>query len=184
MTRTKKLWILLLLPIFSSCSINDSGEFNTPLPTIEPRPAFIIETAPTESQILPISLFEASVGEPRGQLDVWHDIDGYQSDVCLKIETVLLAQDGDNFLNESKVEDRITLLVDGEKPSHIMVMSAAIDGLRIVDAEGQILKMGVEPRAICSAVNLQVGRHDVLFQFRQTSGDVLEYRWQFGLTDD
>ncbi len=187
MTNLKRVISLIFLFAISisSCSPNSVRQTATPQPTIiEPRPDFVLETAPSETQVLPISLFEAKASEPGGlSADEWENIDGYNSDVCLKTDTILLAQKGDNFRNDSMVP-RITMIVDGVEAKAISVNGILLQSIHALDTDGNIIKWGVEPRLICGSFVLEPGVHEVLFQFRQTSGDILEYRWQFGLTED
>jgi len=184
MTNLKKLICLFFLFALSSCSPNSVRETATPLPiVIEPRPDFVLETAPSETQILPISLFEAKASEPGGLLaDQWEDLDGYDSSVCLKTGTGLLAQIGDDFRDNSTMIPRVTMMVDDVETNVIGVNGILLQSINVGDADGNILMWGAAPKLICGYFLLESGVHEVLFQFRQTSGDVLEYRWQFGLT--
>lgn len=180
----KKLTTIFFLFVLSSCLPSNTEDATIILPTAEPRPAFILNVAPLESQILPISMFEADRIGPGLAADIWDEIDGYNSQVCLKIETGLLAQTGDDFIEPSSIKERVAISVDGFRMKETFVNSILLQSIHVKDINGQYLMKGVEPKLICSPVEIGEGVHDVLFQFRQTSGDVLEYQWHFALKDE
>jgi hypothetical protein len=184
MVNIKRLSPVFLLLFLLSCSPGITSESNAPIPTARPRPDFVLETAPSESQVLPVSLYEAQRSFPGLLADQWDDIDGYDSSVCLKVETGSLAQEGDDFRDDSDstMKNRVTMIIDDMEAQATYVAGILLQRINVVDGDGQPVKMGVEPRLICSIVVLEPGVHEVLFQFRQTSGDILEYRWHFELT--
>lgn len=182
MVRYKRLFPIIFL-LISSCLPEGTNNTSNPLPTLEPRPKYILEIAPSESEVIPIQMFEAKSNEPGVAADIWDDIDAYGSQICLKVETSILAQEGDNFIQDSTVRDRVTIAIDDQEIKDVFVNSILLQGIHVVDADGQYIKMGVEPKLICGYADIGVGAHEVLFQFRQTSGDILEYRWSFTLEE-
>ncbi len=182
MVHIKRPLPVFLFFILLGCSPTVRSESNVPIPTARPRLNFVEDTAPSESQILSKSVYEGWQDEPRGQLEDWEDLEGYRSDVCLKVRTGLLAQNGDDFSDDSTFEKRVKLFVDDLESEHLRAFSTSIELINVGDKDGNVLIRGVMPRAICGRYDLKPGVHEVLFQFRQTSGDILEYRWQFELT--
>ncbi|NJN53521.1 MAG: hypothetical protein HC804_01475 [Anaerolineae bacterium] len=153
---------------------------STILPTIQARPSFVLETLPRESQVLRLSEFEA-IGEPIELVDDWDTVTIYDSQICLKIDNY--AQAGDDFTDPVKVVERVTLLVDSKPVDEIGAGGVTLEAIRVVDSDGQILMQGVGPQLVCGKTDLQIGFHEVMFQFRQTSGNLLEYQWKFELTE-
>jgi hypothetical protein len=184
MLKVRKLFPISLFFILLGCSPGITSELNAPIPTARPRPDFVLETAPAESQVLPVSLYEAQRSFPGLPADQWDDIDGYDSSVCLKVETGSLAQKGDDFRDDSDstMKNRVTMIIDDMEAQATYVGGILLQRINVLDIDGQPVMMGVEPRLICGLVVLEPGVHEVLFQFRQTSGDILEYTWHFELT--
>ena len=183
MVLIKKLFPIVLLFIISGCLPADADNITTALPTIEPRPEFILETSPSESEVISIDMFEAKNDGPGIATDIWDDVNAYDSQICLKVETSILAQEGDDFIQGTTVRERISMAVDGQEMKDVSVNSVLLQGIHVVDANGQYIKMGIEPKLICAYADIGSGVHEVLFQFRQTSGDILEYRWSFALQE-
>lgn len=176
------LGVFFIVTLLGCTSSTSNNSVVTP-PIIQLRPDFILATSPRESTHLPITIFER-YGMDARSADIWEDISGYDSLVCLKVETSRLAQNGDDFIEPTKVQERISILVDDAKVGKVYVTSILLQSIHVIDANGEYLMTGIEPKLICGEVDLSVGVHKVLFQFRQTSGDVLEYEWLFELVDE
>lgn len=182
-----KKWFIIFLFGLVGCASSSFNANSTPLPTLQARPEFILGVAPRELQILSLTTFTTSLDEPNLEvLDDWDDITltGYDSLICLKVEMSLLAEVGDDFIEGDIVKERVAMLIDGSEVNELHVTSVLLQSIHVVDTNGQYLMKGVEPKLICGKVSPTIGVHEVLFQFRQTSGSILEYRWQFALTEN
>ena len=204
MSRHQQIWLLLLfiLSIFVVSCRNDSGlpplpdqiPFATPefaaLPTLQPRPDFVLDVTPLESQQLSLALFEADRTEEflaaTGiYVDSTGDPDlGYMSQVCLTADLIFLAQTGDDFSDDQNAIKRATFQVDNLILPEVTGGHTNLTAISALDENGQVSIRGLGDMIFCSKVGLDVGIHTVLFQFRQTSGKTKEYTWQFLLNDE
>lgn len=185
----KRLIILLVLGL-SSCMPNTASNMPTPLPIIQERPNFVLDVAPREGLILTTSMFEA-IPYRKGEIAIdemllteFENISAYKSLVCLKVDNI--AEIGDDFTEPSEIVSRVAMYIDDLEIENIYAGSLSFEAIRVVDVNnGQVLMQGVGPKSICGKAHpLSAGVHEVLFQFRQTSGNILEYRWLFGLEEN
>lgn len=184
----KRLIILLVLGL-SGCMSNTATNIPTPLPIIQERPNFVLDVVPREGLILTTNIFEA-IPDPKDDilademlLTEFENISAYNSLVCLKVDNI--AEIGDDFMESSEIVSRVTMYIDDLEIENIYAGSLSLQAIRVVDTNGQVLMQGVEPKSICGKAHpLGAGVHEVLFQFHQTSGNILEYRWLFGLEEN
>lgn len=202
----RKQWIVwLLLLIIVSCTakttetvVNKSKTipvarptlFPTPFPALakmdiqplQPRPEYIDRVSPEEYSIVPQDIYN---GQPPGGyfvplLSVPPLYYGYQSSICIKLLLSPLVQSGDIFLDDESINERIELLVDSEVvPLNLNVLHF---GLPVIDPATNRLGW-INGDDYCWLANLEVGKHDILFRFHQTSGAVQEYRWYFEISE-
>jgi len=183
-----KCLIILLLLGLSGCMSNTATNMPTPLPIIQERPNFVLDVAPREGLILTTNMFEA-IPDQKDEivfdemlLTEFENISAYKSLVCLNVDNI--AEGGDDFMQPSEIASRVTMYIDDLEIENIYVGSLSFEAIRVVDTNGQVLMQGVEPKSICGKAHpLGAGVHEALFQFRQTSGNILEYRWLFGLEE-
>lgn len=191
---------LMMLGLFS-CTTNstevsekpsDAVNHTPPISVIQQtRPAFVEETSPKEFDSIPLSLFNADLTETYLEetgvyilSHLGHPDIGYKSSVCLEVESGGLAQPGDDFFEFETFIERTTLSVN-DKP--LPEISGGHINLTLTDVEdknGETIVRGVGPAVICGKVILDVGLHNVRFEFEQASGDIQSYTWQFELTEE
>jgi hypothetical protein len=180
---------MLLVLGLSGCMSNTATNMPTPLPIIQERPNFVLDVAPREGMILTTNMFEA-IPDPKDGIIVFDErlltefenISAYRSLVCLNVDNI--AEVGDDFSESSEIVSRVTMYVDNQKIENIHAAGLYLTAIQVVDTNGQVLMQGIGPKSICGKAHpLGVGVHEVLFQFRQTSGNILEYRWLFGLEE-
>ena len=109
---------------------------------------------------------------------------GYKSQVCIEIIGGALGQEGDNFTDSETVLNRIEFIVDGAGLTDLTANPTSLELLVSLDSQGEVLVAGAGPIAVCGEANLDLGWHNVIFEFRQTSGDIKTYSWQFELTKE
>ena len=164
-------------------SANDEpAGYEITLPIRNERPNFLPQLSPAENQIVSLANFHGKEGDYRGTSIDWRETENFNSSICLEFEIGVLAQDGDDFTDESVVTERITLTINDIEQEIISVV-ILLSSLDIVDIDGNVLRRNVAPRIVCSRVDLDAGQYEVEFKFRQTSGDVHSYRWQFILEE-
>ena len=200
----QQIWLLLLfiLSIVVVSCRNDNGlpplpdqipsatpEF-APLPTLQPRPDFVSAVTPLESQQLSLALLEADRTEEflaatgilvnsSGDPDL-----GYMSQVCLTANLFPLAQIGDDFSDDQNVVNRVTFQVDNLILPEVTGWHTSLEAISLLDENEQVSIQGLGDMIFCGKINLDVGVHTILFQFRQTSGETKEYTWQFVIKDE
>lgn len=182
-----KKWLFFLLLGLVSCVPGNFTTALTPLPTLQPKPEFVLEVVPRESQVLPLTVYRGEIykgGQGYSELALadWDKISGYNSEICLKIDGV--DQVGDDFTQPSTITNRVSMQVDRVEVIDIYGGLVSLEAVRVVDTNGQVLMRGVGTKVVCGIVALDVGVHKVQFQFRQTSGTILEYEWLFELVDE
>ncbi len=173
-------FMILELVWLSSCIPAAVIATPSPLPATQSRPNFVLDTLPKESQILHLSEFEIT-GEPIELVDNWETVTAFSSQICIKIDNY--AQVGDDFSDSFEIVDRVTLQVDDKPVDEIGATGVTLEAIRVLDSNGQVLMEGIGPKLICGKVNLQTGNHEVFFQFRQTTGNLLQYQWVFELIE-
>lgn len=182
-----KKWFSFLLLGLVSCVPGNLTTDPTPLPTLQPKPEFVLEVVPKESQALPLTVYRGEIdkgeqGYTELAMAAWDKLSGYNSEICVKIDGV--EQIGDDFTQPSTITNRVSMQVDGIEIIDIYGGLVSLEAISVVDTNGQVLMRGVGAKVACGIVALDVGVHMVQFQFRQTSGNILEYQWQFVLTED
>jgi hypothetical protein len=104
-----------------------------------------------------------------------------------------LLENNDDFTEWEVVLDRMSVFVDEQELTDWNYGMATDTGICSGDFEGGCNYRGlthiinaVGPDWIinCWTADVNAGNHDVLFQFLQTSGNVQEYQWSFGLTNE
>lgn len=161
----------------------------TPYPTIQPRPDFIQEVSPPESVAIPLQIY-AYDNPGEDQLGYARDVQeayryGYDSDICVLFFVADLLEEGDNLTSEELLLERITLLINGSNTPATLSDRALISrALFIMVGEtGNPTSTGVGPEPFCWKAELGVGVHQIVFQFRQTSGIVQQYAWHLVITE-
>jgi hypothetical protein len=163
-----------------------------PLPTPQPKPAFINSVSPSESTITSVDIYRAVLDESI-ILNVREDKYGHNNSICVNLNTGPLLEANDSFVDWKVVLERLSVFVDGKSltdMNYTMVIETAdcttdYDGL----CNGPNLShttnaIGMDWVIYCWTADLTAGSHEALFQFRQTSGAVQEYKWHFGLTNE
>lgn len=151
------------------------------LATIEPRPAFLNAVSPPEYSIIVPHLYYYSA-----DLAVGHGIfdfrAGFDSSVCVRPVVGQLVQKGDDFTDSSLTQERIELLVNGKAMEwHAGTLIGGTPGVQSHD--DMTYTKWIEGSDYCWKTPLGLGRHEVTFQFRQTSGDVQAYSWYFEIQE-
>ena len=147
------------------------------------RPTYILDVSPTESLMMPLSLYEADGKNYRTEktdsyIGVRRAEVGYNSSICVELDLTDLVEPGDDFREVSSITERITVIVDG------LILTEIIDWSYLPDFWGRGTARWGGPYTYCWSSPLDVGIHEVLFQFRQTTGHVRSYRWSFTITED
>ena len=154
-----------------------------PLPTIQPRPEFIVDISPPESSTIPWEYFRYEHPEIRlyGFIDLESGFSmGYGSRICVNIDLGEVVQSGDD-LNISSAQARMQLRLVGTDivPEQAGGLSGLLENYSTLkDATWESFTI------YCWQVPLGAGTHTLNLQFRQTSGSILEYTWQFALSDE
>lgn len=147
---------------------------------VQPRPDYIQGVSPLEYSIVPVEVFEYK--NPNYEQLGLKDVEsGFQKTIC--VDFFLdppLVEPGDQLLDSDVISKRMTLFVNGEA----------------VNLTGGGMRMGterisptIEARWVsghqteCWEALLSSGRHEVKFQFRQTSGNIAEYIWYFQISE-
>ncbi|MCL4872361.1 MAG: hypothetical protein KJ063_25650 [Anaerolineae bacterium] len=181
----KYSFFLLFLGLVG-CSSSPTTIIPTLLPPLQARPHFVIEVAPKEGLILPLTIFNASNEQAISDIRIlssFENVSAYDSFICLRVKDI--AQDGDDFTQPTIVASRVKMFIDSYQIKTVYVNQSDLSLTSVTDINtGQVIMRGIDPKIICGQVDLAPGVHGVFFQFRQTSGDVLEYRWQFELVED
>lgn len=158
----------------------------TPLPTIQPRPDFVIAVAPPESISIPhvIYQYQRPGYTTFGLVDVedaWSV--GYRSEICADIDLGKLVQPGDHFGLDRETAKRFRLIIDGREVA--ADLGHGLGGAVLVTDSSTEPVMSWEAYSrFCWIVPLPPGTHEITLQFQQTSGDIQEYSWQIALTTE
>jgi len=102
---------------------------------------------------------------------------GYGSKICAELNVYDLVQKGDDFTDAEQVLNRIEVEVDGAPRSGDGLIE--VYSLMAWEENGKTVAQWSGPFSFCWKAPLEIGTHQVSFQFRQTTGDVQEYLWQF-----
>jgi hypothetical protein len=157
------------------------------VPVSEPRPEFIQAVSPEEYGTVPRSLYDLSLEGVVGH-GIASPEQGFRSSICVRPLLRPLVEKGDRFedspAGEQLIWDRMTLKVDGD----IMQAYGTVynRGLPILsDPEGPLGEntLWLEGGDYCWKAPMEAGRHQVVFQFRRTSGEVAQYSWLLEITD-
>ena len=155
------------------------------IPTFEARPNFIEAITPEEYSIIPVSLYihtEIGVEETLSAFRIGNVI-GFASSICVRPFLEPLVQTGDNFLHSKQLQERMELWVDDylmEKHNFVLY------GLAVIPEPNSVLGNNtnwIEGADYCWKAPLNVGQHQAIFRFLQTSGDIQEYIWYFEISE-
>lgn len=154
------------------------------LPTPMPRPEFIREISPEESAIIPITTYNSQTDIKENPIGFPVQEQGYNSQVCLQIDLrPPVAQPGDNLIGGQDFESRFNLQANGEKRNLVYGINFTTGLEDIIETSSDGLTQWISPWTFCWEAHPEVGIHEVIFQFQQTSGDILSYTWYFATTD-
>ena len=151
------------------------------LPTLLPRPNYIQVVGPEEYTVVPIALYNYfPVGVVGHGIDSSGSLEqGFQSSICVRPLLEPLVQKGDDF-DEQEIWDRMELLADGEvMNAYLQVFSRGLPAIPKPESPLGSDTRWIEGGDYCWYAPLGIGHHEVIFRFRQTSGDVQEYIWYF-----
>ena len=170
----------IVLAALASCErlveLKKPGITRSALPTLQPRPEFIIRVSPEESSRVPWWVYKGEFVKVIG----FHQAkDGFASMVCVEPHLEALVQDGDHFISNT-VDERMELIVDGIPRSSTTGLVRGSRAYKLKDLESrEVLSSCPSFYSLCWSAPVGRGIHQVTFRFRQTSGDVQEYAWQF-----
>jgi hypothetical protein len=114
----------------------------------------------------------------------WAAVDSINQSVCIDIDAWWLLEPGDDFTNEETLLERVQLSVDDQillRPDEIGNL-LGLDWL--LDDQGNEVAVAGGPFVYCWESDLDVGTHIVHLKVHKTSGQMLEYKWSFTLTED
>lgn len=163
--------------------------------TAEPRPDFIEGISPAEYRVIPLSVYtyfpenvafmivnSYDTGQPVSDNTVL----SYGSSICLQPDMEQLAQEGDMLISAKWGEDpgtRMTLLVNGQPVEYDGYRGWTVLGLPPTREPSGPRTEYIAGADYCWIAPVGVGPHEVIFEFRQTSGDVKRYRWFFEISN-
>lgn len=147
---------------------------------VQPRPDFVQLVGPLEYSIVDSDFYHLTPEGVGGIRITGTMRNGFQSAICVRPFMRELVQQGDNFNKLPILWDRMTLLVDGEQKESYGHSGL---GLTVWLSEEDQETQWIEGEDYCWFAPLQSGIHEVAFQFRQTSGDIQEYKWLFEIVD-
>lgn len=146
---------------------------------LQPRPDYINGISPPEYSIVPWALFEYDMPDIKhlGLKDVES---GFERSICVDFFFDPLVEPNDYIVDSNIIVERMTLLVNGE-----VMRTASSGGMHMGTqshhpAINAIWVSGHDTE--CWEAPLRPGRHEVKFQFVQTSGTVAEYVWYFQIS--
>jgi hypothetical protein len=152
---------------------------------LQPRPEFIQLVGPVEYSIVESDFYHFE--RPGDGISItWAMNGGFESAICVKPLLRPLIEKGDYLLDISDMWERMTLLVDGEPKEPYG--SSGFGAPTLLGAPNLLSEEEQETQWLtgtdyCWRAPLETGVHDVVFQIRQTSGDVHEYQWLFEIVD-
>jgi hypothetical protein len=181
MRASRALWVVPLValvlagcvPVASAPEIEPSP---TPLilATPGPRPPYILDVSPEESSVIPLPLYEYSLENVIVGLRSVES--GFESTVCVSFDAFPLLQDGDYLVENEDVLERVGVIVDEQAREQYQ---GCLDGLLLTYKGNPDNPDAVSggPYSCCWHAPLELGVHQVVFRFRQTSGDIEQYAW-------
>jgi hypothetical protein len=198
--------VLVLIGLYSDSQIRSKNLYPTatitptlppielePLPTPQPRPEFINNVSPPESSVTAIDVYKAFLDMGGIHFDVRPEEVGYNNSICVNLNTGPLLENNNDFTDGEAVLHRISVFVDEQELTDWNYVMWTDTGVCSSDFEGGCNYRGLThiTNAVgydwiinCWTADVDAGNHHVLFQFRQTSGNVQEYQWSFGLTNE
>ena len=183
--RRKARLAVILLSILTACNYHN---YTTPtlLPVFEPQPDFILDAQPAPMSEIGLDWYEADLMSEFG-LDSYEGGRpvykvGHRYNVCILLDVSPLLQAGDQFVTYQQVIERTSLSINGLKitPEFDPYWSHP-EILYLYPQLGPDTKAGA-PYWLCWPIELQVGIHQVSFQFQQTNGNHVSYTWSFKIT--
>ena len=159
------------------------------IPAPQPRPDFVRQVSPLESETIPLSLFQAPSEErfiptenlPAGFPDPEK---GYNSQICVEINlSPPLAQPRDSLTDYNKIMAHITFLIDEQELDEPKGGYFKTDLEEDITVSNDGLTQWISPYTLCWTAQLLVGAHQATIQFEQTSGAIQSYSWHFIIVD-
>lgn len=162
------------------------------LPTPKPRPGFIRDISPPESSIVSLNLYRANLDEGTAYEGVRSIDCGYNTSVCVVVDVGPLLQEGDRLTEWKNILDRISISVDGNhltETTYVNWLDYAVYTRDIDGGSGYIVThttnaLGAAWTVFCWHADVGVGNHEVVFEFRQTFGEIQDHNWHFAITDE
>lgn len=163
-----------------------------PLPTPKPRPSFIHGISPPESSAVPLTLYQANLNEDAVYEGVRFEEYGYNDSICVVVDMGPLLQEGDRLTKWDDILDRISISVDDNpltETTYVNWLDYAVYTKDIDGGSGYIVThttnaLGAAWTVFCWYADVGIGNHEVVFKFRQTSGEIQEHSWHFAITDE
>ena len=180
-------WILLT-GLLVSISCTPEHTESTVVPTLarmelipaQPSPSFVDEISPPEYAVVPQNVYDRRLENT--QVNAMGTIeDGFRASICIDLNLEPLVQQGDDFSRSDIGSDRVALFANG-LPMELSTERLSKSVLIMEDTEKSIEEWTLYPvgiEMICWKAPLKIGVHEVLFAFKQTSGDIQEYTWYF-----
>jgi hypothetical protein len=180
-------WILLASLLLSiSCTLGQTESTIVPalirmeLMPVQPRPSFIDDISPPEYAVVPQNIYDRRLENT--QVNAMGTIeDGFRASICIDLNLEPLVQQGDDFSRSDIGSERVALFANG-LPMELSTERLSKSVLIMDDTEKPIEEWTLYPAGvemICWKAPLNVGIHEALFTFKQTSGDIQEYTWYF-----
>ncbi len=179
-----------------------------PLPSPEPLPACLREVRPSPSSIISSEQYKTVVSSgkifegppPPAVVET-----GLRSSICFDLDVETLVEPGDLLFWDSDVLARIELriddriLVDRSKTEYLAVLEPPPRCKCFYSCDGfwdkwNSVKYSYNPPEnvgcwfwpgywYCYSTELGIGEHTATFSFRQTSGNIVSYTWNFIITE-
>lgn len=151
---------------------------------VQPRPNFIQAVSPEEYTIVPVDLYNYSPSDIKVVKSATGDPkDGYQSTICLRLSGEPLAQEGDDLTKDGEMGKRMGLYVNDVQMKITNSVQAGVPVITMPKDPNEIQTSWIEGDDYCWKAPLRPGEHKVVFTFRQTSGNLLEYIWYFEISE-
>lgn len=181
MSRIPHITLVILLMIFAGAC---AGDTTTPLPTLLPVtesiPDCILDVQPAPASRISLEWYQTNLTDDF-VYEGYRPVDelGHKSNVCVYLDFGPVVQSGDELTSEEEYFNRVALCVDNRKlePKPDEQLSY-LEGLLLYPEIGPGTVSGM-PYWFCWPAHLEVGVHEVTFQFRQTDGTLVEFSWSF-----
>lgn len=157
----------------------------TRTPYLAPQPPtarYIMGVIPTSGSILNVQDFRE--GKHIDKEGDWLVVGPITQSICVELDAWWLLEPGDDFTSGDLLLERIEFIVDNQILSRPDGIGDFITLSWLLDEDGNKVAVAGGPYVFCWASDLDAGTHTAYLEVRKTSGQVLEYRWSFTLTDD